>query len=319
MLETKGVYTLIANDCVLSKAETSVIKTLLYFNLFNYPLTIEEIEKYSTHGVNGFELKETVQRLLYTKLIFAHGEFYSVNQDKGISESRIAENELAKEMMPKARQYSKIISLFPFVRGVFISGSLSKGVMKKDGDVDYFIITKANRLWVCRTLLVLFKKIFLLNSHKYFCVNYFVDEENLEIREKNIFTATEIVSLIPMYNFSLYLSFIAANKWIFELLPNSTKPFFISHKSKQPFIKRAIEFLLKGKTGEKLDNFFLLKTLAFWKNKYRHSSSIDFTDSIRAKSNVAKYHPNQFQEKVLQKLTEECITFEVRTGYCFSC
>ena len=79
---------------------------------------------------------------------------------------------------------TKFISKFPYVRAILLSGSISKGYMDKDSDVDYFIITQPNRLWVTRLLLMLFKKIFLFNSRKVFCINYFVDSEKLEIEEK---------------------------------------------------------------------------------------------------------------------------------------
>ena len=80
-----------------------------------------------------------------------------------------------------------------------ISGSLSKGYYDDDGDIDFFIITSPKRLWIARTFLILYKKIFLLNSRKYFCVNYFISSNALEIEEKNIFTATELTTLLPMF------------------------------------------------------------------------------------------------------------------------
>ncbi|MEZ5195381.1 MAG: hypothetical protein R2764_02960 [Bacteroidales bacterium] len=86
--------------------------------------------------------------------------------------------------MLKAKRFSTFISNFPYVRGISLSGSLSKGYIGDDPDIDYFIITKENRLWLSCTMLIAFKKIFLFNSCKYFCVNYFIDTNNLEIEEK---------------------------------------------------------------------------------------------------------------------------------------
>src|SRR5690606_3777846 len=101
-------------------------------------------------------------------------------------------NLMANKFSDIARKKAKLISQFPFVRGVMASGSLSKGYADEKSDIDFFIITIPNRLWIARTLLVLYKRIFLLNSHKFFCVNYFVDEKHLGIEEKNLFTATEL-------------------------------------------------------------------------------------------------------------------------------
>jgi predicted nucleotidyltransferase len=88
-----------------------------------------------------------------------------------------------------------VIKRFPFVRGVFVTGSLSKNSSDSSSDLDFMVITRKGRLWIARTLLMLFKKIFLLNSYKYFCINFLLSEDNLEIEDKNVFTATEVMTV----------------------------------------------------------------------------------------------------------------------------
>jgi hypothetical protein len=88
---------------------------------------------------------------------------------------------------------------FPFVRGIGISGSLSKNYADEDADIDFFIITSRNHLWIARTFLHGLKKLsFLVGKQDWYCMNYFIDEEALVIAEKNIFTATEVVTLKPV-------------------------------------------------------------------------------------------------------------------------
>ena len=105
--------------------------------------------------------------------------------------------------MHKALRNARLIFHFPFTRAIMISGSLSKNYADEASDVDYFIIVKPGRLWIARTLLIIYKRIFLMNSKKYFCVNYFIDEDHLEIEEKNLFTAVELTTLIPIHGFTL--------------------------------------------------------------------------------------------------------------------
>ena len=68
---------------------------------------------------------------------------------------------MAKNIYQKALTVSRLISKFPYVEGVGISGSLSKGYYDDDGDIDFFIITSPKRLWIARTFLILYKKLFL--------------------------------------------------------------------------------------------------------------------------------------------------------------
>lgn len=129
-------------------------------------------------------LKLLIETLVDANYLYQYGHYYSISTNTDFIIQREENTRRALQIMPMARRMTKIISWFPFVRAVLISGSLSKNVITPDGDIDYFIITGRGRLWVTRTLLVLFKKIFLLNSHKYFCINYFIDDTHLEIEEK---------------------------------------------------------------------------------------------------------------------------------------
>src|SRR4029453_17664939 len=108
-------------------------------------------------------------------LVHGRDGYFAVAPPGPMIGRRREQEERAASRMNKARRMSRFIGSFPFVRGVMLSGSIDKGVLDEDGDIDYFIITSPGRLWVARTLLILYKKIFLLNSRRDFCVNYFVD------------------------------------------------------------------------------------------------------------------------------------------------
>ena len=194
------------NSISVSSLGKSIIKTLAYYDIFNYPLTAEEI--YYNLGTNHVSLHRMLQMRLknYARdgLIYKKNNFYLLTNNDNYISRRIDGNRLAEKKMNSAYRMTNFISKFPYVRAILLSGSISKGYMEKDSDVDYFIITHPNRLWATRLLLMLFKKIFLLNSRKIFCINYFVDTESLEIEEKNIFTATELATLIPTYGTELY-------------------------------------------------------------------------------------------------------------------
>ena len=86
-------------------------------------------------------------------------------------ETRIKREERAMKMWKITRYVVHVIKRFPFVRSIMVTGSLSKNCCTKDSDLDFMVITKKDRLWISKTLLMLFKKIFLLNSYKYFCIN----------------------------------------------------------------------------------------------------------------------------------------------------
>jgi len=311
MSTSENLAPVFANEAIES-VSSSVLKTLLYYDLFRYPLTAEEIKLYcNTAGCSTASVQNALDELCESAQVFRDKELYSVQNDHELFLRRIRGNKGAEKAMRKAQQRSKLIGFFPFVRCVCISGSFSKNYFDEKSDIDFFIITEPNRLWICRTFLVLFKKIFLLNDKKYFCVNYFIDSDSLVIPDKNIFTATELVTLLPMYNYSLYEEFFHANHWVKSFFPNSVQRELNGTPQEKPSgLKTAGEKLLQGNFGEWLDRFFFKRTLAFWKKKFHWQPPDEFEVNMRSRRSVSKHHPQGFQFRVLKAYEERIRSFE---------
>jgi len=279
------------------------LKPLLYFSLFQYPLTEEEIFVFSD-GVSKDEIRAELAILVRDQVIFKIDDFYLIENDRSQVNKRISGNQMAKDIQEKANNVSRLISKFPYVEGVGISGSLSKGYYDDDGDIDFFIITSPKRLWIARTFLILYKKVFLLNSKKYFCVNYFISTNSLEIDEKNRFTATELTTMLPMYGNGSFHSFYEQNKWVNSFLPNKEVAEGLSKLNpiKKPISTRAAEGVLNTKIGDWLDSFFLKITYKKWKVKFNKLEEKQFNVALKSTKDVSKHHPLNFQRKVIERL-----------------
>ncbi len=191
-----------------------------------------------------------------------------------------------------------------------ISGSMSKGVLDADGDVDFFIVTQPGRLWIARVLLTLFKRIFLLNSYKNFCLNYFVDSEHLEIPDQNVFTATEVALIMPMFNDELYKIFLEQNLWYKQYYPN-IEPMQHTKTSRKSVLSRWFEALLGEKMADNLDDYFMKLTRRYLKRKYSHLSPDQFESDLMSTKSVSRHHPERQQYRIIQKY--EGIKAELRS------
>ncbi|MGZ8553146.1 MAG: nucleotidyltransferase domain-containing protein [Chitinophagaceae bacterium] len=179
--------------------ETCILKVLAYFDIFHYPLTKNEIRKFLDHPLSEINFEESLEQMLSDEVIFLHNDFYSLQNNSLLAQRRKEGNRKAGKLLPKAFKIGRFLFHFPFVRAVFISGSLSKNFADEKADIDFFVITKANRLWIARTIMHLFKKLTFLTGHQhYFCMNYYIDEEALLIEDQNIFTAMEVATLVPV-------------------------------------------------------------------------------------------------------------------------
>ncbi|MEZ5147886.1 MAG: hypothetical protein R2759_12685 [Bacteroidales bacterium] len=139
-----------------------ILRTLAYYDIFKYPLTEKDIsEGLSLDENTANEYRNTLDHLTKKGIIYKFGDYYSLTNDERYVHQRIKGNMRAGQWMKKAHRFSRLISHFPFVRSVSLSGSLSR-IYRRRPDIDYFIITEPNRLWLARTMLVGFKRHFFL-------------------------------------------------------------------------------------------------------------------------------------------------------------
>lgn len=284
-----------------SSLKKQVLERLLYSEVFKHPLTAAEISAGIT--TNPQETAALLSEMVASGLIFQYGEFYGVFDQENKIERRKEGMERAQQLYEKALKTGRFIHSFPFVKGVGISGSLSKGILHQDGDFDFFIITQNNRLWIARTLLILYKKLFLLNSKKYFCVNYFIDDINLEIEEKNLFTATEIHSLIPVVG-EVLTEFHGANAWVRSYYPGAPFSEVVLPEGKKPWFSRLLSAILSGRLGEWADKRCMHITFRRWKKKFSYFQTEKFELTLKTRRYISKHHPSDFQTKVLSKHRE---------------
>tara|TARA_R110002111_G_scaffold16141_5_gene41513 strand:- start:215 stop:1120 length:906 start_codon:yes stop_codon:yes gene_type:complete len=282
----------------------NALKVIIYFSIFKYPLTKEEIYAFSS-SQSMEDIEQDLRTLIEKKIIYKLGNYYTDINDATLVQRRIKGNTMAQNIMPKALQRAKLIMSFPYIESVCISGSLAKNYYDDQGDIDFFIITKPKKLWLARTFLILFKKLFLLNSKKYFCVNYFISSDQLKIAEQNKFTATELITLIPIYGKTVFNAFVSENHWAFNYYPNKAiNTASLAEDFKKPIWSRTMEVLFNNKLGEKLDQSFKKITLKKWKSNFKHLKKKEFEIAMKSTNDVSKHHPQDFQTHVIVSLNE---------------
>lgn len=289
-------------------SQKGILHALLYFDIFDYPLREEEIETFSPIQIH--DLRDSLDELVRNEIVYQFEGYYTLHNNRNSVLRRLTGNRLAEQRLSTARIISKWISIFPFVRAVLLSGSISKGFMDEHSDIDYFIITEPRRLWIVRTAMAFARRIFFLNSRRLFCTNYFIDCDHLEISEKNIFTAVEVATLKPMFGKKFVQDFQKSNQWCDEYLPNRVELNGISAERDRP-VKKVMERLLASAFYDRIDRWLMGQSLKRWKTKYGHRlDAADFSIAFQSTSGVSRSHPGFYQKKVLSQLEEKMREFE---------
>ena len=286
------------------KLERSILKVITYFDLFNYPVSKEEIAFFLDHPASSTDISFIIDQLVDKQYLFNFDEFYTLQDNPALLERRVKGNLRAKFLLEKADKISRFLYRFPFVRGIGISGSLSKKFADEKADIDFFIITSPNRLWIARTFMHLFKKLtFLVGRQHYFCMNYYVDEQALRIEEQNIFTATELITLMPVCGNGVMDNFFRANDWAINYFPNYiTRNSGRSHSGKG-LVKKISEWMFNNRLGDRLDNYLMKVTARRWKQKEEEwrLNMRGVRMGLKTDKHFSKPNPVHFQKQVLDR------------------
>lgn len=279
--------------------QRAVLCTLHYFAFFKHALYAEEVWKYLGLKATAEEVKSELAALENLGHVASKNELWALDAEHlDIRLKYMGRNE---KMLRAARRMGRLIQCFPYVRGVYLSGSLSKeGITGADDDLDFFIITKAGRVWAAKFLLIAFKKVFLFNKEKYFCINFLMAENHLELAKRNSYIATEAASLLPLTNAPLLAKFFAENAWVAEYFPNFEFPAVKPARMSAGIVEAVVELFFGAKLEAKAHRMFVQHV----EEKRQDKGYYDTSEEVSA------YFPESVEEQLLHHLDKQIFEHE---------
>ncbi|MDP1677034.1 MAG: hypothetical protein Q8L88_09215 [Bacteroidota bacterium] len=294
----------------------NILKTVAYFDVFDYPLTTEQIFRFlPQNSISHGDVENAVEHMVKSKeLVKEKSYFLLPSTHRNITEKREAEERRAKKRLKYARNISRFIKSLPFIRAVFITGSLSKNVAASSSDIDFMIVAAPERLWVCRTMLTAFRKIFLFGSSKYFCTNFYVTENGYAQQRRNIFTAIEVATTKVIWNESAFLEFQRQNQWMKEFLPNinvsTDQKLMIS--SSRSLSQQIIEIILSILPLRALNIRLMEFHRTYWQRSFNHTSTEQFNMMFIISPDISAGWPDDRQETILKEFHHRLSSLGIR-------
>ena len=147
-------------------------------------------------------------------------------------------------------------------------------------------------------------------------MNYFIDEHQPEIIEKNIYTATEVATLLPLYGGEAFGKFYAANEWALTFLPNHQMRPVNARPIRPHIFPSIVEKAFNNGLGNRFDHFLMKLTARSWaiKAKKKKMNNRGIILALDTSRHHAKPSPVNFQHKLLRhyenKLAEVLENFE---------
>ncbi len=263
-----------------SSIEAEIITSLWYFYFFKYSPNLEEIHTFLKKKCSKQRLTKILETMAGKKILrkakidarYTHGEYSIIHSQQVKSTFLCAlypkkhlfslcarKRRISIGKIKKISHYIRILSLFPQIQLVGLSGSLSMLNATRDDDIDLCIIASENRMWTARLISLMIAQIFGLRrksgekrASDKVCLNLFFDACDMQVpkHKRTEYVAHEILQMKPLINKNnTYGKFLVANKWIYRIFPNAKTVFCIlypvfSNKT-QNILGNIVEKMLK--------------------------------------------------------------------------
>ena len=301
----------------------SILATIYYYDIFDFPLTLAEIYKYLINpnrflrpGLrkdrSGFkngaaEIAAELENMARIGLIGHKNGFYFVSGEDELYERRIEKDKLANRKWKKFLAIAKYLQLAPYLRAVFASGSLAVNNPEPKSDFDVFVIIKSGRLYTGRLFLWLISSVLGVRRGRFdvvapdkLCFNHYLTDDNLELSYRSLYIAQSLANLRPVIvSRGITEKFFSSNKWV------NAYCFNFRHTNSYRSAESNKFMLALAKTGEVILNNvlgnLLEKTLRIFQQRriknnpatYESGGRIIFNDK------ELEFHPRSFERVVI--------------------
>lgn len=303
----------------LSFLELFVLNTIIYFDIFDYPLTINEIYTYLYTGgmdVTPFSSQEIDDIFISSeklkKIITTQSGFYFLKNREEIVKIRLDRYNIADKKFKIAKRAIWVLKFLPFIKMIAVCNNLAYQNAKSESDIDFFIITAKNRIYLVRFCVSVLLGLFRFrgeNKTDRICLSFYTTEDNMDfsnlpIAAEDIYLNFWLATLWPSYvRENFYEKFLEKNVWLKKYLPHFT-PIKIGYRYRiddnpyNRFVYQAKEFLLKGILGNFLEK--ITKEIQFKKMSQRKKDLAVVGDTkVIISDTMLKFHENDRRKQYL--------------------
>ncbi len=270
--------------------ERYILLSLCYCQIFNSAYSEKELLKWLTiQKTTSQKVNLVLKKLEREKKITYKNNQFGLKTSSDFS----THTKIYQQKLQIAHKAANLLKIIPTIQLIAVSGSLAAGKPQKNSDIDLFIVCSPDSVWLSRFFSVLVLRLFHLHRKRVnrnnllvknsICLNMFLDTNKLQIKNQNIYSAREILQIIPIINKGeVYEKFLHTNIWSSKIFPN-----FIFPPKPQ------------NKTIPKSNIFSKLMSKSLFWVQFQYMRSHITNETV--KSNEIRFHPIDYQSIILKK------------------
>jgi hypothetical protein len=165
----------------------AIIRTVCYFDLFDFPLTREEVHDW-LYGASAEadEVEAMISLLVASGVLKSDNGFISLFDRDGLEKVRAERKIFSDRKWKRACRWARVFAALPGVEFVGVGNTLAYDNARDDSDIDFFIVTAPNVIWRTRFFCAAFAAMLDLrpkdgDNRDKLCLSFFVTTEALEM------------------------------------------------------------------------------------------------------------------------------------------
>lgn len=215
---------------MLKDLKRAIVLTVSYSDQFDYSLDLDQLhQRLIGISCDRKTLQMVTDKLTQTGLIlFKRGQFFLKDKSKNIDIKK-NRHQYSLNKRKEIDRFLQLTSLIPWIRAIFLTGSVTQNNATKNDDLDFMIVTQKNRMWLARLVLMIFttlagkRRSWQGEEENSWCLNLWLEEDRLKMghKRRNIYTAFEVAQAELLFEVnSVGRKFYRQNLWIKNFLPN---------------------------------------------------------------------------------------------------
>lgn len=192
---------------MLTPLQQSILETVVYFDLFDYPLTLSELYRYlwrAPDQVSLTDVEAAVQQLPQLQTIDGVIVLTGRESLSRLREERYIESE---RKFRRRRIYLWLLTCLPGVEAIWIVNTLAYHNVRRTSDIDLLIVAQPGKIWSTRFFTTALAKILRLrptvqHTQDTLCLSFYLTSATLDL------------SMLTHNNFERYEAY-----WLAAIMP----------------------------------------------------------------------------------------------------
>lgn len=305
-----------------SALDKAIVRTIVFFDLFEYPLTDTEIRRFFPEYAPRTTLMDIRTSLAASAFLAQTIEekdgLYCLSGRGDIRELRGARALSSYRKFRRARRLAALLAHVPFVRMIAVCNTLGLNAARDESDIDFFIVVRTGHLWLARLWCagiahLLGVRPWRGHERDALCLSFYVADTALDLScvqlsgwTPDVYLAHWVAWCVPLYDDGVSHDFFHANSWIASCLPNVVPPCPISRRRVVlapggRFLKRFSEALFCSHLFERTARAFQLRIAPpAIRDQMNKGTGVVVNDAM------LKFHTADRRQEIKERFIKKC-------------